>query len=266
MPERVEWEDLPAEFRDAVEARTGPVFASESVASGFNCSTALVVHTRYGGCLFLKGVRTSDEAGTAALRCEDRMNRVVARLGPAVRHRFELAGWRALAFTHIDGRHADYGPGTGDLEALARTVRDMRHLRTPTFPVPQLADRFAGHLRPGEAALLNGRHLLHTDLNPHNVLITDPDEPARLVDWAMPALGPAWVDAAYVATWLMCFDQTLEAVGKWLSGIPSWRDADRAAVRAFVDVTCREFTASAGEKDSAANNARFRQLLAFPHG
>ncbi|MEU0691175.1 phosphotransferase [Streptomyces uncialis] len=264
MSERVIWDELPGDLRDAVEHRVGGVTRTVRVAEGLNCSLALVIHTRDGDPLFLKGVRAADDAGRAGLLCEELVNGAVGGISPAVRHRFEAAGWLALAFTHIDGRHIDYEPGTGDLEALARTTRRMCDLPAPSVPLPHLSDRFAGHLRPGEADALRGSHLLHTDTNPHNVLISTSGD-AHLIDWAMPALGPAWVDAAYLATWLMAYGHTPEEARAWLSGIPGWREADRAAVEAFVNVTCRHWTARVGEKDSISSNDRFRCLLDATH-
>ncbi|MER6914646.1 phosphotransferase [Streptomyces sp. NPDC000594] len=263
MTDRVQWEELPAELRDAIEARAGAVVAAETVSSGFNCAVALKMHTRRSGRLFLKGVPITDEKGMAGLLCEERLNGVVAGIGPTIRHRFEWAGWLCLAFVHVEGRHVDYGPGTGDLGAVRAILRRMHDLKTPSFHIPQLADTLAGHLRPGEADALHGTHLLHTDTNPHNVMI-DRDGQAYVVDWAMPALGPAWVDAAYTARWLMAFGQPPEQAMAWLNGFASWRQADRAAVETFVEVTCREATASLGEKDSVPTNTRFRYLLGSP--
>ncbi|WP_308312044.1 phosphotransferase [Streptomyces albipurpureus] len=250
-------------LREAVEACTGPVITSESVTSGFNCSLALVVHTHKAGSLFLKGVRLSDDVGMAGLRCEEQIGGVVGGISPTIRYRFERAGWRCLAFGYVDGRHADYGPGTGDLGTIALTVGRMHQLPVPAVPLVQLSERFAGCLRPGEADALKGSHLLHTDMNPHNVLIGAADGRAYVVDWAMPAIGPAWVDAAYLATWLMSYGHTPEDAHTWLSGQPSWRQADRGAVEAFVAVTCRDFSESVGEENAATSNARFRHLLDF---
>ncbi|EDY51156.1 conserved hypothetical protein [Streptomyces clavuligerus] len=233
------------------------------MASGFNCTLALKVHTRRGGRLFLKGVRVSDTAGMDGLLWEQQLNKVVGDVGPTICHQFEAGGWLALAFIHIDGRHVDYAPGTGDLEAVTRTLRRMQHLGPPAVHVPQLSDRFDGPLTREEAAALHGTNLLHTDTNPHNVMIGR-DGAAYVVDWAMPALGPAWVDVAYTARWLMAFGQPPEDAMAWLNGFTSWRQADRAAVETFVEVTCREATARLGEKDSAPTNARFRHLLGSP--
>ncbi|MGW6600249.1 phosphotransferase [Streptomyces sp. NPDC055036] len=273
MSERVNWEELPSELRDAVEARTGPVLASDHVAEGLNCSLALIVHTRNNGPLFLKGVRTSDDAGMAGLRCEDQINETVTGIGPGVRYRFELGGWFCLAFIYVEGRHADLSPGTEDMSAVTFTMQKMQQLvfseSLPfdrfTFSAPQFAERFVKFLNPGEAEALKGLNLLHTDTNPHNIMIGKHGGHAYVVDWAMPAMGPAWVDPAYMATWLMSYGQTPSDALAWLSGFTSWRQADPKAVEAFVNVTCRHWTATIGEKDAESSNARFRHLLNLPY-
>ncbi|MFF2021294.1 phosphotransferase [Streptomyces sp. NPDC058171] len=260
MPERFHWDQLPAELRAVVEGRTGGVTGIAPVGEGLNCSLAVVIRTRDDGPLFLKGVRTFDPAGLDGLRHEERVNELVRGVGPAIRYRFESDGWRCLAFTHVEGRHVDYEPGTGDLDALTRTARRMYELPAPRVALPRLADRFAAHLRPGEADALRGAHLLHTDTNPHNVLMGASGD-AYVVDWAMPALGPAWVDAAYLATWLMTYGHAPEDALAWLVGLPHWREAERTAVEAFVNVTCRSWTAQVGEEDAVLGNAHFRHLL-----
>ena len=273
MSERVNWEELPSEFRDAVEARTGSVLASENVAEGLNCSVALIVYTRNDGPLFLKGVRTSDDTGMAGLYCEAQINETVAEIGPGIRHRFEIGGWFCLLFVYIDGRHADLSPGTEDLAAITLTMQRMQQLvshdvlpsEQVTFTAPQLTERFREFLNPDEAEALAGTNLLHTDTNPHNIMIGSPGGFAYVVDWAMPAVGPAWVDPAYMATWLMCFGHTSSDALTWMNGFTSWRQADPTAVEAFVNVTCRQWTAAIGEKDAESSNARFRHLLKSPH-
>ncbi|WP_409496742.1 hypothetical protein [Amycolatopsis sp. cmx-11-12] len=55
----------------------------------------------------------------------------------------------------------------------------------PKAPVEQ---RSARHADEANAALLAGDRLLHTDLNPHNILT--PEDSARIVDWAGPPSAP----------------------------------------------------------------------------
>ncbi|MFE7134375.1 phosphotransferase [Streptomyces sp. NPDC057638] len=263
---RVGWEELPRELRRAIEDRTGTVTATERVGAGLNSSTALIITTTRNGRLFLKGVRDDDTAGTTALRWEVLLNRTVRGVGPTIRHSCHAGGWFCLAFILIEGRHADLGPQSGDLAAVGLALRRMHRLRTPDqAALPRFAQRFGAYLKPGEADRLTGGHLLHTDTNPHNIMIGHHGGTAYVIDWAMPAIGPAWIDPAYTAVRLMECGQSPDSALAWLSGFPHWRRADPRSVEVFVNVVCRQWTAAVGEKGAAASNNRFRQLLDFPH-
>ncbi|MBC2874171.1 MULTISPECIES: phosphotransferase [Streptomyces] len=260
MIERVGWDALPAALHNTVEAHTGRVLASEIVADGLNCTVALVLTTERGGHLFLKGVRDDQAKAVAALDCEARVNSTVRSVSPAIQHSFRSAGWGCLAFTYVAGRHADLSPGTSDLPAVTRALERMQAFSGSAVPVPSLADRFASYLLPGEAELLTGSALLHTDTNPHNILIADHDGAAYVVDWAMPVAGPAWVDPACTAVRLMESGCAPADALEWLNGFTSWRNADPKSVAIFVDVTCRRWTAKLGHA-AQRSNARYRHLL-----
>ncbi|MGX2996045.1 phosphotransferase family protein [Streptomyces sp. JNUCC 64] len=270
--DRIHWEELPLELRDAVERETGVVEASASIPHGFNCTVALDARTARSGRLFLKGVRTSDDEGMSGLRTEVVVHGTGAGCSPRLRHQVRAAGWCLLAFDYVDGRYADLGPGTRDLAAIQRAVARMgRSVESPESlavslvrqGIPRIADRFEGFLEPGEAELLYGNTLLHTDINPHNILISD-DGVAHVIDWAMPALGPEWIDAANTAVWLMAFDHEPAAALAWLDGFPVWRAADPKAVEAYVNALCRQSVAQIGEEDSRRGNGNVRALLGIP--
>jgi hypothetical protein len=261
--ERVEWDDLPVELRTAAEARTGKVLTAERAEEGLNCSVALVLNTAYDGRLFFKGVRQADEPGMAALRCEERINPTVGGISPTTRYRFDAGGWSALAFVYINGRHADLGPGSKDLDAVACALKRMHDLRIPGFRIPHIADRLREFCEPGEVEALKGNHLLHTDTNPHNIMIGDNGGDAYVVDWAMPAIGPAWVDPAYTAVRLMECGQPPDEALTWLGRFPSWQRASESAVKAFVTASCRHWAATVGEAGAEPSNARFRHLLTY---
>ncbi|WP_325051369.1 phosphotransferase family protein [Streptomyces corynorhini] len=220
---------------------------------------ALTLNTVQDGLLFLKGVRDSDADGTAALRWEQLVSPAVAGVAPDIRHAFHAYGWSCLAFTYVQGRNADLGPGTADLAAVAEALERLGELAPPDIQLPPLTNRLADYLRPGEADTLAGEHLLHTDTNPHNIMI-DSRGTAHVVDWAMPAVGPAWVDPAYTAVRLMEYGQPPDAALAWLDRFASWRHAEPKAVEAFVSATCRQWTDTVGERGSLASNARFRHL------
>lgn len=77
MSERVGWDALPWALRAAIEERTGEVTGSETVPEGLNCSTALVLHVRRHGRLFLKGVHESHLDEVSALCREELINETV---------------------------------------------------------------------------------------------------------------------------------------------------------------------------------------------
>ncbi|WP_260867919.1 phosphotransferase [Streptomyces sp. SAJ15] len=256
---RTDWMSLPAAVRDTVESRTGPVVSTATIEEGLNCSLALSLRTAEGDALFVKGVRKDDREGRKAQVWEVTANPWVAGIGPSLRWHVEAEGWFLLAFDYIDGRHAELGPDSDDYECVADLLQRMQGLPLPDTWVPSLSERFASFLPPWKAELLKGEHLLHTDINPHNVLITDGGR-AHLVDWAMPAVGPVWVDAAYTAVRLMEGGTPPVTARRWLDRFRSWRQADAEAVRAFVEGTCRHWEHVAGNKAARHSNARFRAL------
>jgi hypothetical protein len=255
------WEELPAGMREAVERETGEVSAAEQAGGERGPAVALVIRTKRNGPLFLKAVREQDAAGASRLELEERVNTSVAGVGPMVRHRFRAAGWYGLAFIRVEGRPIELGPDSPDVAPLAFTLRRMHELRLPEAPVPLLAERFAGHIEPREAAALAGNHLLHTGMEPRHILIARYGGQAYVIDWSAAALGPAWIDPACAAVRLMEAGRPpADALG-WLAGFASWQAAGPTAVEAFVNAVCRYGTATAGEQGAAAANARFRTLL-----
>ncbi|MEV8474865.1 phosphotransferase [Streptomyces sp. NPDC051173] len=257
---RTGWAELPTVVRAAVSARTGPVGLVEDVPHGFTCRFAAILSTAGGG-VFVKGVPVEDEQGVMAQGFEVAVNSAVAAVSPRLLWRVEAGGWDVLGFEVVPGRHADLSSGSSDLPLVAAVLEDAQGLRVPEGVVlPQLADRdLDGFLAPAGRELLLGDALLHTDTNPHNLLVGAGR--AWLVDWALPVVGPAWVDVAYMAVWLMSEGCTpVEALG-WAGQFTCWADADTRAVRVFVAATCRRMEAGVGVRGAAASNARFEALL-----
>ncbi|WP_107504186.1 phosphotransferase [Embleya scabrispora] len=165
MEHRWSWTELPAPVRAEIESVTGPVHTAEPLAEGLTSPFTAVLRAP-GRRVFVKGTPdTNDKA---------------AHLTPP--------GWDVLLFTHVTGRYADVTPNGTDLCPLAHALSRAGRTRAPhALALPPLADRWAQHLTPAERSLLGGTHLLHTDLNPWNVLIGDHGNGKRacFVDWGM---------------------------------------------------------------------------------
>ncbi|MGW8954704.1 hypothetical protein [Streptomyces sp. NPDC055709] len=67
-----------------------------------------------------------------------------------------------------------------------------------------------------------GDQLLHTDWNPHNVLVP---RPARLVDWARTAYGAGWIDPGLWVVWLIASGHTIEQAEHVATQHPAWAEA-----------------------------------------
>nr|WP_246469949.1 phosphotransferase [Streptomyces olivoverticillatus] len=246
---------MPGAVRAAVEERTGAVIAAETLPDGLTCATALSLTTATGRT-FVKG----GPVHRAAQQWEVLVNPYVRAIGPRLLWQVVADGWDLLGFEYVDGRHADLSPGSPDLPLVAEALRTAHDRQPrPTPAVPPLVERWSALLAPGEAALLGGDSLLHTDTNPHNILIAD--RRAHLVDWAMPALGPAWADVAYTTVRLMEADCPTGRALAWAARFPCWRAADAQALRAFVAANCRHWDSRVGPVAARPSNARFTALL-----
>ncbi|CAN3980739.1 hypothetical protein KPATCC21470_3391 [Kitasatospora purpeofusca] len=258
MEPRVSWDELPGTVRAVVEEHDGKVLSAATVPEGITCRTALILSTATAR-LFLKGALVADPGSWEAQRMEADINAAVGRVGPAMRWEAAVDEWHLIAFDCVDGRHADLTPQSRDAAIVADTLKRARSCRAPAGGrVPLLAERYRRVLRPGDSGALEGSSLLHTDTNPHNLLIAS--QRGYLVDWAMPAVGPAWVDAAQTAVRLMGYGWEPRAARTWLGGFPEWNQATPADRAAFVRVVSDDATARFGQY-AEEENARFRALL-----
>jgi hypothetical protein len=231
---RTPWAELPATVRRAIESSTGAIRAVEPISAGLNCGIAALLHTPTGR-VFIKGL-PSDHPRIATQRQEAEINSHVAPIAPCLLWQVDLDGWNILAFEYLDGRHANLAPGSPDLAKLADTLNQLGQIQVPELPLRHMQDRWADLADGSELELLAGEQLLHTDLNPHNILI---GEHAHIVDWAWPTLGAAWIDTACAALWLIAEGHTPTAAENWAQQIPFFAAATRPAIDAFTTTSRR---------------------------
>lgn len=229
---RVSWDELPSQVRVAVRDQAGEVYQADAISGGLSSAFTVRLHTR-SGVVFAKGVR-SERA--AAQRREAEINPYVQPFVPRLRWHLDVAGWHVLGFEHLDGRSADLGPKSPDLPAFADTLGRLAELKAPHPVCKRIEERWAdaARLAGADAGLLAGSHLLHTDLNPHNIMLTEAG--VRIVDWSWPTLGAAWIDTACAVLWLIAEGHTPADAESWAAKVPVWSAASTGTLDAFVAI------------------------------
>ena len=117
-------------------------------AEGSDYSTTAVV-TSQEGRVFLKAVPDRPGGVLAEVGREGQINPHLNGLAPPLLWQARGAGWFALGFEAIEGRAADYAPGSPDLPERCR-----QWTRSPLSPSRRWPAR---GWRPGETVLCPGR-------------------------------------------------------------------------------------------------------------
>lgn len=236
----IEWNSLPVSARRAIEARTGRVLHAEPTSVGRNSAVTACLHTE-SGVVFVKGTRKEDPRGWTLLR-EAELNPYVVPISPRLLWRVEVRGWDVLGFEHVRGRRADLSPSSPDLPKVAAVMRRLAALPRPDLPLQRLADRWSLFAEASELELLSGDTLLHTDLNPENILVDEATDEVHVVDWSWPALGAAWVDVAALVLRLVASGHTPAQADRWAAQFPSWAAAPAYAVDTLSAANAKVWT------------------------
>lgn len=205
---------------------------------GTSSALAAVVHTS-AGRVFVKGIRT-DHPSVVTQQREAAISPHVRTVAPALLwHLEDVAGWNILGFEHIEGRHPDYRPGSADLPIVVDAIQTLGAIPCPDLSVTDAGQRWASYLdRPAAVELFAGNTLLHTDYNPENILIT-PGGTARLIDWAWPTRGAAWIDPCCLLLRLIATGHTIHQAETWAQRTRAWHTAPAGALETFTLASAR---------------------------
>jgi hypothetical protein len=239
MEQRIAWNDLPRPLKAAIEARTGPVTSARTMTAGQNSPLAAVIGTS-AGQVFVKGIPSGHRKVIAQDR-EAAVAPLVTGISPALLWHFDEAGWNVLGYQHAPGRHADYTPGSPDLDQLVQLMQALSRIKVPADPGPlkRAEDRWKSYVDdPGDAQIFAGHTLTHTDWAPDNVLIA-PDRP-WLIDWAWPTLGAAWTDpACWLLRLMAAGGHTPAQAENQVARLPAFNAADPAHIDLFTRASVR---------------------------
>ncbi|MET9914585.1 phosphotransferase [Streptomyces sp. NPDC006476] len=229
--DRIQWHDLPAPTRTAVERHTGPVETAETAPHGVMSRLACTVRTPEGRA-FIKGTRSDDPQGWV-YRHESRVTRC-APLAPRVLWEVDAGGWTLYGYEYIEGRHPDLTPGSDDLAPLLRTLTVVSRTAWPeALNKRPLHKRWTEFLPEDVPPGLQGRGLAHTDMSPHNMLMTRGGK-LLLLDWALSCPAPAWADTALTVPRLISAGHTPQQAETIARQVPAYRAADPATVTTFA--------------------------------
>ncbi|WP_083597969.1 phosphotransferase [Actinomadura madurae] len=220
----------------AIKAHTGSICEVEPAPAGNHADIAATVRG-VGGRKFVKAARKigpgTDGPEVRSLRWEATINPHVTEYAPRLHWTVEAGGWLVLGFEHVQARHADYTPGSTDLDVLAKVIDGLQE-----HPLPAALDRKRVERRweaMGDVSTLAGNTLLHADLNPANILVGAAGT-IHVVDWTFAGRGAAFLEMALLVPWLLKAGHTPADAERWVSRFPAWTAADPAAIDLFSRV------------------------------
>lgn len=238
MPRRIQWEDLPDPLKDAISARTGPIISGRAVTDGQNSPLAAIVETR-DGKIFVKGLPSDSRLVITQAR-EAAAAPLVKGISPELLWQFNDAGWNVLGFEHIEGRAADYSPGSRDIDLVIHLMEALAGIEIPPEPGPwkRVETRLRTYVDdPADALIFAGQTLTHTDWMPDNVLIAHGQ--AWLIDWAWATPAVAWTDPAWWIIRLIARGHTVSGAESLAARLPSFAEADSRHIDLFAQANVR---------------------------
>ncbi|MEU8216728.1 phosphotransferase [Micromonospora taraxaci] len=221
---RSAWTDLPDNVTAAIAERVGEPFDVTPASNGDHADIAATV-TGPTAKVFVKAA--SADLCVRSLRYELAATMAIDRYPPAVLWHFETDDWLVVATEHLAGPHPDLSPASPDLDLLATTLKELQNTRAPNGTWYDPAGRL-GFAHP----LMAGEGLVHSDLNPTNLILTSSG--LRIVDWAFATKAAPWVELALLIQWLIGCGHTPGQAERWMAQLPAWAATDRDAVDDFA--------------------------------
>jgi aminoglycoside phosphotransferase (APT) family kinase protein len=266
---RLDWQDIPAQVRAAVEqALGGAVVNVTSQPSGFSPGVAVRLQLENGRRVFVKAVGPEPNPDSPEFhRREARNMQAMPTSAPVPRLLWSLdeLGWVVLVFEDVEGKHPANPWRNDELSRVLDAMTDLSNAMTPSPLQPPVvskaADAFMSYLQgwwrlktfEGDGfdrldawsqrhidglvelesqavTAAEGDTLLHFDIRADNMLLTP--EKVWFVDWPHARIGAAWID-------LILFAPSVRMQGgpppeELLARYSLARNADRAAVTAVI--------------------------------
>jgi hypothetical protein len=236
--------DLPGpELRCLIHPHTGDVTDIRPTERGFSSDFTVLVECEKGP-FFVKAMRNRPGRRRDSIIRERLINPFVWPISPALQWHAEDDEWIVLGFEVVDGRRANVEPDSPDLPAIVGLLNRIGRLELPevAHDWPETRwDRFTTD--KAEADLLQGDALLHTDINPSNLLLGSQED--WVVDWSWPTRGAAFIDPACLVVQLVSAGHSPKVAESWAARCKAWANADPKAIDTFAAAYTRMLWTSA---------------------
>lgn len=245
--------ELPDTVVRLIEKVSGPVVDVRTVNAGLNSAIAARVRT-VDRTLFVKGLPL-DHPRVWTQKREARISPYVHGIAPELLWHVEEGDWSILGFEYVDGGHADYRPGSLDLPAVLATMIRLAEVPAPDVELKSMPHRLRTYVDdPADLSWFAGNSLLHTEWNPHNVLMTG--SKAQFVDWGWASTGAAWIEPALWLMWLIAHGHAPGQAENIAATHPAWESAPPAGLNALARAQHRIWTSIAESGDAWAQPMR----------
>ncbi|EMF00737.1 hypothetical protein H340_09660 [Streptomyces mobaraensis NBRC 13819 = DSM 40847] len=240
--------ELPdGHFRQLIHPYTGEVGRVHVPKQGFTTDFAAVIDSEMGP-FFVKAMINRPGGRRDSILREWAVNPYVQSLSPRVLWSVvgDDAGWIILGFEVIEGRDADFEPGSADLPIAVDLLNRAASLAPPSAARNWKEERWDAYVRSeDELAFFRGDALLHTDINPSNVMVGDAG--SWLIDWSWPTRGAPFIDPACFVVQLVSAGHSPRSAEGWAARCTAFAHADTKAIDAFAAADLRMHRAIAAQ-------------------
>ncbi|KXK62130.1 aminoglycoside phosphotransferase [Micromonospora rosaria] len=236
---RRDWTALPESVTARIAERVGGIVDVDPASNGNHAEIASAV-TGSAGRVFVKAA--SGDLGVRSLRFELAATSAINGYPPEVLWHFECGGWLVVGVEHLDGSHPDLSPGSADLDLLASALKGLQETPAPDGRWFTPANRL-GFAHPA----MEGGMLVHSDLNPANLIVTT--RGLRIVDWAWATRSAPWVELALLVQWLIGSGHTASQAEEWLAQFPAWTAIDREVLDDFATRSASKWSTKSRESN-----------------
>nr|WP_246258809.1 aminoglycoside phosphotransferase family protein [Streptomyces typhae] len=229
-------------FRELIEPHTGKVDNVLIPRRGFSSDFAAIIETAKGS-FFVKAMFNHPGGRLDSIRREKEINPSVQSISPRLLWDVESEGWVILGFEAVEGRSANFDLGSTDLPVIIDALNRITEIPVPAAARDWSEERWDSFASGAEAEHFRGAVLLHTDINPSNVMIA----PNRtwVVDWSWPTYGAGFIDPSLLVVQLISAGHLPAQAESWAAECPAWASAAPEAIDAFARATWRMYRQAA---------------------